>query len=485
MKKQSRITNTPKEITSTEALEKTPGLIPQITPTNNGMRAPEQTTEPLIINNIVMRSVDRTPKDIGSWRTDHKMAESIYYPQRSRLYDLYKDVELDAHLSGIWKRRVSAATNKKIRFTDADGTPNDTINDLIKSLEFRNMLKEIMNTIMWGITGFEFLPGEKFSYKLIPRKHIKPEKKVIAINQTDYVGIPYEDISNLWVIGEDRDLGLLLKAAFYVLLKKGDFADWANYIEIFGQPVMVTKYDSYDEKTKVQLSQMMEEAGASLKLSIPKQADFDILDGKQSNGNGDLQDKFKNACNDELSVLILTVTETTKSSSSSGFAQSKTQSEEQFEITQDDVFMLMALLNSDKFMNILRSYNLPVDGGKFIIEENMKLADQVLFAQVLDTVKNKLKTPVSDDFVYETFGIPKPDDYDEQKEKQQVAAAVVVDDPTDDPVDDPADDPKTKKPAPKKPIDKNKIKKPASVKLSSWDRFMATMANFFDQAHKG
>ena len=135
-------TNPAKKITSTEALETTTGIYTQVVPATNVMRAPEQTTEPLIINNIVMRSVDRTPKTVGSWRTDHKMAESIYFPQRSKLYDLYKDVELDGHLSGIWNRRVSAATNKKIRFNNADGTPNDIINDLIKSLEFRNMLKE-------------------------------------------------------------------------------------------------------------------------------------------------------------------------------------------------------------------------------------------------------------------------------------------------------------------------------------------------------
>ena len=77
-------------------------------------------------------------------------------------------------------------------------------------------------------------------------------------------GIPYENISNIFVIGEARELGELLKCAFYVLLKKGDFSDWANYIEIFGMPMIVTKYDTYDEKTKAQLTKMMEEAGIYL-----------------------------------------------------------------------------------------------------------------------------------------------------------------------------------------------------------------------------
>jgi len=477
----SNITPSNKEITSEEALKDSSAIMPQVVPATNVMRAPEQTTDPIIVNNIVMRSVDRTQKDIGTWREDHRAAEAIYFPMRSRLYDLYMDVELDGHLTGIWSRRVSAAVNKKIRFVGKDKKPVDKMNELIKSLEFRKMMKEMMKVITWGVTGFEFLPGEKFAFKVIPKKHIKPEKKVIAINQTDFTGIPYENVSNIWVIGDDRDLGLLLKCAFYVLLKKGNFSDWANYIEIFGSPVIVTKYSQYDAETKKQLTVLMEKIGNSLKLAIPKEADFEIIDGKTSNGNGDLQDKFKDACNDELSILILTVTETTKSGKSSGYAQSKTQSDEQFEVTQDDVFMLLALLNSEKFLNILSSYGYPIEGGSFVIEENMKLADQQTFANVLDIVKNNLKVPVGDDFIYDTFNIPKPDDYNAQKLKLQQSSEAAPD-PSEDknPINVP-------KPAPgKKGVAVKPVpgKDPAKANLSQWQTFRIAMANFFDPAHK-
>jgi hypothetical protein len=382
----------------------------------NTTKAPEQTTEPLIINNIVLQNVDRTPKDVGSWNDALKAAESIYYPNRTRLYDIYKRIELDGHLTGIWSRRVSAAVNKKYVFVDANNEPVDEINKLIKSLEFREMMKNIMTSISHGTVGFEFVPGEKFCWKEIERKHIKPEKKVIAINQTDYDGIAYEEIDNIWVVGKDRDLGLFLKAAFYVLLKTGDFSDWAQYIEIFGQPIIVTKYDTFDIKTKQQLATMMEQAGASLKLSIPKQADFEIMDGKTSNGNGDLQDKFKDACNDELSILILTVTETTKASSSSGYAQSNTQSDEQFEVTTDDIQFVTGLLNSDKFLNILASYGYAVDGGSFIMEEPKKPAEQLVRVQVLQGLKN-IGLPLDDDKLYEEFGVSKPADYDTYRKR--------------------------------------------------------------------
>jgi phage gp29-like protein len=441
-----------------------------VTKAANTAKAPEQTNEPLVINNFVLQNTDRTPKDVGNWRDAHKAAESIYYPNRSRYYDLLKDVELDGHLSGIWSRRVSAAVNKKYVFVDADKKPVDDINLLVKSLEFRDMMKSIMTSISHGIVGFEFVPGEKFCWKEIDRKHIKPEKKVLTINQTDYDGIQYEDIDNIWVVGKERDLGLFLKAAFYVLLKKGNFTDWATYIEIFGQPIMKFLYDTFDEKTKLQITKLMENAASSTRIMLPKQADFDVLDGKTSNGNGDLQDKFKDACNDELSILILTVTETTKASSSSGYAQSNTQSDQQFEVTTDDIQFLTGLLNSDKFLSILASYGYAVEGGSFVMEEPKKAADQLVRVQVLQGLKN-IGLPLDDDEMYEEFGISKPADYDAQKTIQQQAQQ---------PDDFNEEDAPGNKPAKKdKPP-----KSPEKAKLNGKEKLMIKFLNFFAPAHK-
>lgn len=468
-----------KPITSEEAMKETGKTFPQVVPATNVMRAPEQTLEPIIVNNIVMRPVDRTPKDVGRWRDDHKMAESIYFPQRSRLYDLYLDVILDAHLSGIMMKRIDTVVNKKFRFL-RDNKEVEDICKLIETNDFRILIREMMLSIFWGVSGFEFIPGKSFAYKSIPRKHIKPEKKVIAINQTDYVGIPYENISNIWVVGEDRDLGLLLKAAFYVLLKKGSFSDWANYVEIFGQPMIVTKYDQYDEKTKAQLTQLMNEAGASLKLSIPKSAEFEIIDGKTSNGNGDLQKQFIDSINEELSVLILGNTETTKSSKSSGYAQSNTHTQQQNVISKSDVHFIRNLLNSDKLKVVLESYGYAMEGGEFTVEEEVDQNELLIRSEVLTALKTSYNLPISDDFLYEEFNIPKPDNYDELKSSQLQEEEEQDTEPNPDaPNPDTTKLEITKKAIAKVPVVKSKVSN-----LSWIEQFRATMANFFDQAHK-
>src|ERR1035437_7774479 len=106
--------------------------------------------EDIIVNELNIRSADRSRKDISNWRTALIGAESVYYPNRSRLYDLYEDVVLDGHLSGVIAKRMDAVLNKEICF-EAGGKKNQAIEELVHSLSFRDIMRTIMETQLWGI----------------------------------------------------------------------------------------------------------------------------------------------------------------------------------------------------------------------------------------------------------------------------------------------------------------------------------------------
>jgi hypothetical protein len=72
--------------------------------------------EDIVINELNIRAADRGRKDIQTWRGALISAESIRYPNRTRLYDLYEDVMLDGHLSGVIAKRIDAILNKEIFF---------------------------------------------------------------------------------------------------------------------------------------------------------------------------------------------------------------------------------------------------------------------------------------------------------------------------------------------------------------------------------
>jgi len=359
--------------------------------------------EEIIVNELNIRSADRSRKDISTWRSALMSAESVYYPNRSRLYDLYEDVILDGHLSGVIAKRIDAVLNKEICF-EADGKKVREMDSLLCSIAFRDIMRTVMETQLWGVSGIEFIPGPELAFELIPRKHINPELGLIAWEQTGTDGVSYADLENVWVMGDAKDLGLLLKCAPYSLYKRGGLSDWAQFIELFGQPVRIIKYDSYDEQTKIELKKILDESGSSLSLMIPRQADFEIKDGKQTNCDGNLQLSFIKALNEEISITVLGNTETTTSSLSTGYAQSKVHLEQQYEITRSDLIYTAAMLNSSRFLSVLRSYGYPVGNGYFVFSKDLD-ADYLKTRVAIDKeVAQMVAIPQS--YWYDTYGIP-------------------------------------------------------------------------------
>ena len=256
---------------------------------------------------------------------------------------------MDGYLQGIVGKRIDTVLNKKLKFIDKSGKKNEQITEVIQGILGRDLITQILESKFWGISGVEFKIGKEFCFEPIPRKHIKPEKGLITKSQyglTEDSAFKYDEMPFVWVIGKKNDLGLFLSCSMYAIYKRGNFGDWAQYVEIFGQPVRIMYYDGYDTQTKTELKKVLDASGNSLTMMIPKQAQFEMLDGKASNGDGKLQGSFKDACNNEMAICILGNTETTTSSSSSGYAQSKEHGEQQDEITASDLIFVENLLNS-------------------------------------------------------------------------------------------------------------------------------------------
>jgi phage gp29-like protein len=427
--------------------------------------------EAYIIHDLTLVSPDRSSKDIGKLKESVVTAESVYYPNRVMLYDLYHDIlSMDGFLRGIIEKRINSVLNKKLKFTQKDGKQGDDLTDLIKSEKGRDLITLMMESKIWGISGVEFVIGEELTFKEVERKHIKPEKGLITKSQyglSEQDGYAYEDMPFVWVVGKPKDLGLLLACSMYGIYKRGTFGDYAQYVEIFGQPVRIMKYDAYDTQTKKELKTLLTDSGSSLAMMIPKQADFEMLDGKTSNGDGKLQIGLKDACNEEMAIAILGNTETTSSSKSSGYAQSKEHGEQQDELTISDLIFIENLLNSKKFKQILKSYGYNVD-GKFEFELDLNLAKLKLRMEIDMFVSTKV--PIGDDYWYETYKIPKPDNYDELKAKMELAKQ------------EPAPEPNESNPKKVPGQQPKKAQLTETRKQNLMDLLFKGLADFFDQA---
>ncbi len=180
-------------------------------------------------------------------------------------------------------------------------------------------------------------------------------------------------------------------------------------------PFRIGEYDGYDDTQRARLEKALDEAGSAAYAVIPKGANIRFEQNK-SNGDGQLFKLLKDACNQEISVTILGQTETTTSSTSSGYAQSQTHAQ-----TEDELFkglrdFVRRTLNR-KFIKILQANGVETNGGYFIVkgEGQEKLSKKESY-EIHKSIAKDLELPINPDFFYETYGMSKPDDFDSQME---------------------------------------------------------------------
>ncbi|MGQ0739130.1 MAG: phage portal protein family protein [Bacteroidota bacterium] len=426
----------------------------------------------ITMTELVLQNVDRSRADLRKWWRSLQQAELISYPNRSPLYDLYERAVLDGHLKGLMSKKYKAVLNKKFHY-EIKGKRVEAMDDIIRSARFRAMMRRLLESKGWGLTGLEFIPGSKLSFVNIPRKHIKPEYKVISIEQNGFEGYDYTKQPFIHVVEDEERFGLLLSSVPYTILKSGSLSDLAQYIELYGQPIRKGTYPGDDPEAKAELKSALKEAGASFSVILPEGTNIEIIGDHVTAGNGQAHEVLFSQVNNELSILWLGNTETTSNDNGGSNAKSQEHSKQQKEIHKSDIIDLEDMLSDDHLQMILKSYGMPLDPehGKFVAEREFDL-EELGKRLKIDTVVST-KVPVSDDYWYTTYGIPKPENYEELKAQMEEERRMKL-----QPL--PANDPPPK-PKPKK---KDKPKPLNDDGLSKWDKMRLWLADFFGPGHK-
>jgi hypothetical protein len=340
-------------------------------------------------------------------------ADQISLPNRSRLYDIYERAKLDLHLTGLMQKRIDSILNKTLHY-EIEGERVEEMEDFINSEKFQLFLYRLLENKFWGLTGFEFIPGAEFDFVDIPRKHIKPDLKVISIDQNGQNGFPYEEMPNLMVVQDKVEkFGLFLKLAFFTILKSGSISDLAQYIELFGQPIRVGTYPGDDQEAKANLKTALKESGGSFVVMMPEGTNIEIKGDHITNGDGKVHEAMHRICNTEMSVAVLGNTETTSNENGGSNAKSQEHGKQQLQITKSDIKWLGFIISSREFKEVLKTYGFPVsaeDKGKFVFEKEYDLDELKTKKDIWTTVSSQV--PIAPDDWYSTFDIPKPKDFD-------------------------------------------------------------------------
>ena len=355
--------------------------------------------------------------DTADFMSAVKAAENVDYAQRSKLYDLYTDILLDAHLSSVIEKRKNAVLCSAIKF-QRDGISDDSINEQIQSPWFYRCVADILDARFWGFSLMQFFKnGEWIDYDLIPRKHVEPVRRQILKYQTDIQGTSWDEFTDLLFVKSGTDLGLLAKAAPWVIYKRNTTADWAQFSEVFGMPIQEYIYDTDDEEARTRALQDANSIGSLATFIHGKDTELRLREAGNKTGTADVYERLVERCNSEISKLILGNTLTTESSEKGTQALGSVHKKVEDNVAKADREYVLNVLNYD-MTDIFSHMGIDTSGGKFCFPEK-KDVDPNTEMSVLTQLHTTFSLPIDDDYLYEKFGIEKPKDYDRQKQRQE------------------------------------------------------------------
>lgn len=370
------------------------------------------TATPKAADRTTTVAVNRQSLDIRKWREAIKMAERKEKPLRYKLYDIYDDVMLDAHVSTVIDKRKAAILNAKIEFR-RNNMPVDSVNQQLESPWFLQFIEDLLDTRFWGFSLFQFYRnGDWIGYDLIPRKHVEPVAKLILPKQDSQSGEDYTSFANMLECGRPNDLGLLCKLSSYVIYMRNCMADYAQYIELFGQPIREGTYDGYDEEARQKLLNDLIEMGGSAVLVHPDNTTVKLHETNTSGNSAELYKTLIDICKGHITTLVLGNTLSTEAGESGSRALGEVQKESEEDKKEADRIFVLNTLNYE-LKDIFTNLGFDCRGGEFVFvqTQNIDLSKRILIDQSL----RYMGLPMADDYFYDTYGVPKPDDYESLK----------------------------------------------------------------------
>lgn len=315
-----------------------------------------------------------TRKDIADWRRAWQAAINIDNPNRSPLYDIYRDTDADGHLSGCIRQREGFVMAKSFKIVDDKGEDKPEMLDYFDHAWFKDFCQYVLDSVYWGhslielgdIIGTGTAAMTYDCVRLIPRKHVIPEygRVIMQLGQDWRAGIDYHSPAvapSLIEAGKPYDLGLLLKATLHTIPKKNMLAFWDTFGEIFGMPMRIAKTSSRDKKEIDRLHRMLIDAGASQTAVMPLDTELEFVESTKADAYHVYNERVSRA-NSEISKLIIGQTMTIEDGSS--LSQSQTHLQVLQNLVEGDADMLRDVINNQLLPRMV-AHKFPLAGCRF------------------------------------------------------------------------------------------------------------------------
>ena len=265
-----------------------------------------------ISERIILRQQVRQREDVGDWRHALLIAESADHPDRTELIKVFKDVDLDGHITGIVSSIKNKIKSKPFMIVNAQGEIDEDKTALFEKEWFFKFIDFIVEAPFWGYTLVQLgsIKDDGFpDIQMIPREYVVTERELVkkdlhegrnrnGQNAFFYNELPLKD----WFIfiGEKKDMGLFNKATPHALSKKNLFTEMWEYGELFGMPIRKGHTDLNDPERRKNMEDMVRQMGSAPWAVLDKDDVIDFVE-RQSTDPSNVFIKPIKLSNEEIS----------------------------------------------------------------------------------------------------------------------------------------------------------------------------------------
>lgn len=227
--------------------------------------------------------------------------------------------------------------------------------------------------------------------------------------------------------------GVARAVAWFYMFKNFDLKDWVTFLEVYGMPIRVGRYEAgASEEDKEVLLRAVSAIGTDAAAIMPKTMMIDFIENKSGGSGGSEQyERFADWVDRQVSKGVLGQTLTTEVKGGS-MAAAKVHDEVRRDIMRSDARQATATLNRDLVRPVVDLNFGPQDTYPKIVMEIPDSVDlKALSEGITPLVDRGLK--VGQAWIREKFGAPAPEDDEEILAPQATSTPPAATPPADPP----------------------------------------------------
>ncbi len=321
----------------------------------------------------------RTMKDIKDFREALEAAEEVTVPDRFDLIGIYKDLDLDCHVTGIKGAILNKIKSREFNLYTKDDKKDEEKTKLLKEKWFFDYLDILMDSFFYGYSLIQFgdVKDNKFtSIESIPREYIVPEwqllkKQSTASSKTDGILFLEDKIYSKWLLWHNtKKLGMFANVAPFAIAKRHLLSLALEKAELFGIPIRIGKTDINNAVLRNQMEKMLDNMGSKAWAVLHESQSIELIENKQGDVHRIFLEPLKMA-NQEISKAVAGQTMVFESGSS--YSQSKVH-ENLFEEFVGQYMMSFTFEVNNNLLPFMNNHGFAVDNLTFAFQEIEKLS---------------------------------------------------------------------------------------------------------------